>query len=523
MPAAALGALLLLPCCAPDGPAGRKPQVMPAIPAPSVAVPAPALRNTESYAEREENDFQSVAVRPLSTFSIDVDTASYANTRRFLQDGRLPPADAVRVEEFVNYFHYDYAPPEGGEAFGFHAEAAGCPWSPGRRLVHLGLQTRPMPADERPAANLVFLLDVSGSMSDYNKLPLVKRALKLLVLQLRYRDRLAIVTYAGSAGVALPSTRCGESTRREIIRAIDELGAGGSTAGAEGIRTAYRVAAKHLKDEGANRVILVTDGDFNVGVTDSGDLVDLIRGYAEDNIFLTVYGVGMGNLQDDRLERLANEGNGHYGYIDSLSEARRLLYDELAASVVTIAKDVKIQVEFNPAQVAGYRLIGYENRLLDAADFNDDAKDAGEAGPGHQVTALYEVVPAGAEVPGAGVDDLRYQETRPARAAASNELMLVKLRYKDPEEDVSVRREFVVADGAADLDAVSDDFRFAAAVAGFGMLLGESDHLGKDFGYDDVLAYAQANRGGDPDGLRAEFVSLVRDAQALAATQAALD
>lgn len=482
---------------------------------PFYATPEP---NTESYKEIEENTFKTAQHTPLSTFSIDVDTASYANMRRFLNDGTLPPADAVRVEELINYFPYDYPQPNGDAPFSVTTEVGPCPWQANDRLARIGIKGKEIAATERPAANLVFLIDVSGSMQPENKLPLVKRGLRLLVPQLQAEDRLGIVTYAGSAGVALNSVRCTEGNKAKALQVIENLGAGGSTHGSEGITTAYRMVNEEYRKNAINRVILCTDGDFNVGVTNSDELVRMIREQAQKDVFLTVLGFGMGNLKDDRLEQLADEGDGNYGYIDSLTEARKALLEQMTGTLVTIAKDVKIQVEFNPARIAGYRLIGYENRLLADEEFNDDTKDAGEIGAGHTVTALYELVPAGQEVPGVNVDDLRYQTTTPTEAAFEGELFLVKVRYKAPKTEESTLLTFPVRDSMDTLEGMSTDFQFAASVAEFGMLLRESEFI-NDVKYDDVIALANASRGVDEYGYRAEFVNLVRNAAALAGTK----
>jgi Ca-activated chloride channel family protein len=472
------------------------------------------MPSAESYNEIEENVFKSAQHTPLSTFSIDVDTASYANVRRFLNDGILPPADAVRVEELINYFPYDYPQPNGVAPFSVTAEVGPCPWKTNHRLARIGIKGKDIAVADRPPANLVFLIDVSGSMEPENKLPLVKRGLRLLVPQLQSEDRLGIVTYAGNAGVALESLRCTEANKGKALRIIDNLGAGGSTHGSEGLVTAYRIVNEDYRKNAINRVILCTDGDFNVGVTDSDELVRIVREQARKDVFLTVLGFGMGNLKDDRLEQLADEGDGNYGYIDSLTEARKALLEQMTGTLVTIAKDVKIQVEFNPARVAGYRLIGYENRLLTAEEFNDDTKDAGEIGAGHTVTALYELVPAGLEVPGANIDDLRYQTTTPTEAAFEGELFLTKVRYKAPKSNESTLLTFPVRDSMDSLEGMTTDFQFAVSVAGFGMLLRDSEFT-EGLEYDDVIALANASRGVDEYGYRAEFVNLARNAAAL--------
>jgi Ca-activated chloride channel family protein len=389
---------------------------------------------------------------------------------------------------------------------------AGCPWKGGHRLVRIGLKGEEMAEEDRPASNLVFLLDVSGSMEAPDKLPLLKRAMKLLVQKLRPRDRVAVVVYAGGSGLVLPSTPCLKENKVQILSALDKLMAAGSTHGSEGIQLAYDVAKKNLIPDGINRVILATDGDFNVGLTNESELVRLIRKKAESGIFLTVLGFGTGNLKDSTMEKLADKGNGNYGYIDSITEARKLLVDGIGGTLATIAKDVKIQVEFNPAQVTAYRLIGYENRLLRDEDFTDDTKDAGEIGAGHTVTALYQIVPAGVQFNGSDVDDLKYQQPRsPTQAADSGELLMVKLRYKKPEADVSKQLAMAVNHVGLTFEQADQDFKFAAAVAAFGMLLRDSDFKGNAT-YDEVIRMARDGRGEDEHGYRAEFINLVRNA-----------
>ncbi len=480
----------------------------------------------ERYARFQENRFLSVADRPLSTFSIDVDTASYAVVRRFLAAGHLPPADAVRLEEFVNYFRYAYPQPDGDDPFAVALEAADCPWRPGHRLVRIGIAGRDIDRAKRPSGNLVFLVDVSGSMGTPDKLPLVKQALAMLVEELTENDRVSIVTYAGDAGLKLPPTTGDQ--KQKILAVIEGLSAGGSTHGSAGIELAYAQAQERFIAGGANRVILCTDGDLNVGITSDAALVDLVQQKARGGTFLTVLGFGQGNLQDEKMEAIADKGNGIYAYVDGVREARKVLVEQLTGSTITIAKDVKIQVEFNPAQVASYRLLGYENRRLADADFRDDTKDAGEIGAGHRVTALYEIVPAGGDAaagadPGAGAEPLKYQprpekpraaEPPPAAGPASSELLTVKLRFKQPEGDASVLREFPLADkGGAFADA-SADTRFAAAVAAFGMLLRDGEFKG-DATFATVAKLAAAALGPDEGGYRAEFLDLVRKAETL--------
>jgi len=546
--------------------------------------------NTEDYEVIQDNPFTRVGTAPLSTFSIDVDTASYSNVRRFLNSNRLPPRDAVRIEELVNYFSYNYPAPDGigrdvrtpdGEApapaaqdapFAAHMEVAAAPWAPAHRLVRIGLKGRDIPRDSRPSSNLVFLIDVSGSMQPENKLPLVKGSIQLLVDQLAARDQVGIVVYAGASGVVLEST----SDKGRVRDALSRLEAGGSTNGASGIQLAYQLAEKSFLKGGVNRVILATDGDFNVGITNQRELVDLIERKAKSGVFLSVLGFGMDNLKDSTLEKLADKGNGNYAYIDTLAEGRRVLVEQMNATLVTIAKDVKIQVEFNPAQVGAYRLIGYENRVMAAKDFNDDTKDAGEIGAGHTVTALYEIVPAGQLVPSvpARTDPLKYQPsprstqpvpgpgeprrgdfsghyylleegkaqtpasdpvpstsvatpatptttpetptTTPApEGNASKELLTLKLRYKAPDSDTSTLREFPLTDSGTTWEKSQPDFRFAASVAAFGMLLRESPHRGTA-SWNSVLELAMEGKGEDRDGYRAEFIGLVEKARALA-------
>jgi Ca-activated chloride channel homolog len=471
--------------------------------------------NTEAYDRIEDNTFRLVTQEPLSTFSIDVDTASYSNVRRFLNEGTLPPPDAVRVEELINYFRFDYAQSarDFGKAapFSVTTELAPCPWNPRHRLALVGLQARPLDPDRIPRRNLVFLLDVSGSMASPDKLPLVRTAMRMLVDTLTAEDRIAIVVYAGASGVVLPST---SGARKETIhQAIARLEAGGSTNGAAGIALAYQVAEEHFVKGGINRVILATDGDFNVGVTNQGELTRLIEQKRAGGVFLSVLGVGTGNLKDSTMEKLADKGNGNYAYLDSLHEARKALVGEAGATLVTVAKDVKIQVEFNPANVAAYRLIGYENRALRNEDFNDDRKDAGEIGAGHTVTALYEIVPAGTDIDLPGIDALKYQRPPAAPPGDSRgELMTVKLRYKAPDGHDSRLLSVVVKNAPGELSA---NVGFAAAVAQFGMLLRNSPHRGSAT-HADAAALGRRFRGSDPDGYRAEFIRLVEIADALA-------
>lgn len=483
--------------------------------------PQPEL-NTESYAHQDENSFKLVKTDPLSTFSVDTDTASYANVRRMLKEGTMPPKGAVRVEEMINYFSYDYPPPTGGAPFSTSIEVAACPWDARHMLARIGLKGKAVDRVDRKPANLVFLLDVSGSMNAANKLPLLKRSLKLAVDQLSDRDRVAIVVYAGASGLVLPSTPFDDKPK--ILDALNGLEAGGSTNAGSGIQLAYKVAQDNFIKDGINRVILATDGDFNVGVTDKTALVDLVKDKAKGGVFLTVLGFGMGNLKDDMLEKLADNGNGSYAYIDDFAEARKVFSDQISGTLVTIAKDVKIQVEFNPAKVQAYRLIGYENRMLAAQDFNDDTKDAGEIGAGHTVTALYQIVPVGKDVgyPIGKVDDLKYQQPaepgEKAGPSSAGEWMNVKLRYKEPDGDKSQKLEFPVTSVGAAFDGASVDFRFAASVAGFGMLLTDSKYKA-DLSYDQVRAMADAARGPDKREYRALFLQMVDQAKAASAAK----
>jgi Ca-activated chloride channel family protein len=477
--------------------------------------PAPdAEFNTEGYAHIADNPFRAVADTPLSTFSLDVDTASYANVRRFLLDGQRPPADAVRIEELLNYFRYDDPAPTAGAPFAVRTEVAPAPWNPRHRLVRIGVRAREIAAERVPPRNLVFLVDVSGSMDSPDKLPLLKQGLAMLARSLRPEDHIAIAVYAGASGLALPVTRGDQHGR--ILAALGALEPGGSTNGAEGIELAYQLAEERFVAGGINRVILATDGDFNVGVTSHGDLVRLIENKRESGVFLTVLGFGTGNVKDETMEALADHGNGNYAYIDSSAEAKKVLVREAGSTLVTIAKDVKLQVEFNPARVARHRLIGYENRVLADRDFNDDKKDAGDVGAGHSVTALYEIELAGAYEEGRPeVDPLKYQSDRGLTGAAgSTELMTVKIRHKAPDGATSRLTSYAVRDGDARLDDASDDFRWATAVAGFGMLLRNSEHKGSA-SLDLVLRLARSAVGRDAHGDRGEFIELVDRARRL--------
>ncbi len=466
--------------------------------------------NTEEYDRIYENPFLLAQQNPLSTFSIDVDVASYANIRRFLNDNLLPPPDAVRIEEMLNYFSYDYPAPTGEHPFSITTEASQSPWNPAHKLVHIGIQGKEIATEKLPPSNLVFLFDVSGSMNTPDKLPLLKSAFQLLVEALSPQDRVAIVVYAGAAGQVLPSTPASE--KQTILDAIERLEAGGSTAGGAGIERAYQIAKENHIPGGNNRVILATDGDFNVGPSSDAALVRLIEEKREGGVFLSVLGFGTGNLKDAKMEQLADKGNGNYAYIDNMLEAKKVLVSEMGGTLYTIAKDVKIQVEFNPALVKGYRLIGYENRIMAAEDFDDDKKDAGELGAGHSVTALYEIVPIDASTEIKAPSELKYQATVPTNAAASKEIMTVKFRYKQPDSDQSQLITQVVPNAGVAPGATSDNFRFSAAVAGFGMLLRDSKHkAATDYGL--VLRLANGAKGPDAHGYRAEFIRMVEKAQ----------
>ena len=475
-----------------------------------------ARMNTEEYGRIQENGFKSVADAPLSTFSIDVDPASYSNMRRFINRGELPPADAIRTEELVNYFSYDYPKPTGNDPVKITVEAGTCTWNTAHRLVRIGLKAKEIPTEQLPASNLVFLIDVSGSMWGANRLDLVKSSLKLLVNNLRNKDKVAIVTYAGSAGVKLEATSGGD--KQKIREAIDELTASGSTAGGAGIHLAYQIAKKNFISDGNNRIILCSDGDFNVGVSSAEGLEQLIEKERKSGVHLTVLGYGMGNYKDKKIQVLAEKGNGNHAYIDNLQEANRVLVGEFGATLHTVAKDVKLQVEFNPSQVQAYRLIGYESRLLKDEDFNNDAKDAGDMGAGHTVTAFYEVIPAGVKNEYVGkVDDLKYQkkEKMTLKPTGSDELLTVKLRYKASDKDVSRKMELPFVDNKG--DSVSSDFRFASAVAMFGQLLRDSDFKGTA-DYDKVIKLAKQGLNNDERGYRREFIRLVEAAKGLERT-----
>lgn len=470
--------------------------------------------NTEEYDVIVENKFLAANNNPLSTFSIDVDEAAYSNIRRYIENGSLPPAGAVRIEEMINYFDYSYQAPTNDDPFRVITEMSDCPWSPQHKLVHIGLQGKEIPLENLPASNMVFLVDVSGSMDEPNKLPLVQESLSLLVDQLREQDRVAIVVYAGNAGLVLPSTSGANKTK--IKEAIYELKAGGYTAGGEGIQLAYKTARENFVNEGNNRVILATDGDFNVGVSSDDELVRMIEKERKSGIFLSVLGYGMGNYKDSKMQQLADKGNGNHSYIDNINEAKKVLVSEFGSTLFTIAKDVKIQIEFNPAKVQAYRLVGYENRMLASEDFNDDTKDAGELGSGHTVTALYEIIPVGIKDDfSKSVDALKYQANNKPIAGNSDEVMTIKLRYKKPDEEVSKLITEVVKDGFVSSVMTSDNFRFSAAVAEFGLLLRNSEYK-QNASYSQVVSLAKSARGADKNGYRAEFIRLVESVTSLA-------
>jgi Ca-activated chloride channel family protein len=465
--------------------------------------------NTEGYTSVNENGFKNVRNSPLSTFSIDVDNASYSNIRRFINMGQMPPADAVRIEEMINYFRYDYPEPSGEHPFSVYTELAVCPWNNNHQLLHVGLKGKSINKSSLPPSNLVFLIDVSGSMNSPNKLPLLKSAFGLLVNELRPRDRVAIVVYAGAAGLVLESTP--GNMKGTIMAAIDNLEAGGSTAGGAGLKLAYSEAQKNFIKGGNNRIILATDGDFNVGESSNGGMERLVEDKREQGVFITVLGFGMGNIKDDKMEIIADKGNGNYSYIDNIQEARKVLVSEFGGTLFTIAKDVKFQIEFNPARVKSYRLIGYENRLLADEDFNDDKKDAGEMGSGHNVTALYELVPIGSDEEIPSVDPLRYQsnnERVSIENVHSGEYLTIKLRYKKPDGDKSILLDRPVSGSVKSIDNASDNLKFAAAVSEFGMILRNSEFIGNAT-LDGAARLARSARGEDEDGYRSELIRLI--------------
>jgi Ca-activated chloride channel family protein len=463
--------------------------------------------NTEAYSTIHENGFKDVMHNPLSTFSIDVDKASYSNVRRFINMGQKPPVDAVRIEEMINYFSYDYPQPEGEHPFTVSTEFSTCPWNSKHQLLQIGLQGQEIEKENLPPSNIVFLVDVSGSMSSHKKLPLLKSAFRLLVKELRPEDRVAMVVYAGAAGVVLESTP--GSDKSTILSSLSNLQAGGSTAGGAGIKLAYKIAEQNFIEDGNNRIILATDGDFNIGQSSDSEMERLIENKREKGVFITVLGFGMGNYKDSKMEAIADKGNGNYAYIDNIQEANKVFVSEFGGTLFTIAKDVKFQIEFNPERVKGYRLIGYENRLLNDEDFNDDTKDAGEMGAGHTVTALYEIIPAGAEDDVVDIDPLKYQaQNQETDSKRSGELMTVKLRYKKPDGNKSMLYEVPVQGKVKKFEKTSDNFRFAAAVAQYGMILRDSKYL-EQGSMEDVLELARNSRGADSEGYRGEFIKIV--------------
>ncbi|HVW98484.1 MAG TPA: von Willebrand factor type A domain-containing protein [Mucilaginibacter sp.] len=482
------------------------------------AAPVP---NTESYSPIAENGFATVSDVPLSTFSIDVDAASYSNVRRFINNGQMPPADAVRIEEMINYFKYDLAGPTNNSPVAIHTELSSAPWNSKHRLLRIGLKAKTIEPKNLPPSNLVFLIDVSGSMDEPNKLPLVKSSMKMLVEQLRAQDKVAIVVYAGNAGLVLPSTS--GDKKITIDDAIDNLSAGGSTAGGEGLILAYKIARENFIAKGNNRIVMATDGDFNVGPASDGDMEHLITKERESNVAISIMGFGMGNYKDSKMETLADKGNGNYAYIDNITEAHKALVSEFGGTLFTVAKDVKIQIEFNPAKVQAYRLLGYEDRLLAKEDFNNDKKDAGDMGSGHTVTALYEIVPAGIKDDYSGsVDPLKYQQTASVRPRnSSDEMMTIKFRYKQPESSVSKMSKVVVMDRPEEIGNTSADFKFAAAVAEFGMLLRDSQFKQQST-YAQVIDMAKEGKGEDQEGYRSEFIRLVKSARLLTKSELAV-
>jgi Ca-activated chloride channel homolog len=477
--------------------------------------------NTEAYSNITENGFKNVSDNPVSTFSIDVDAASYSNVRRFLNQGQLPPAGAVRTEEMINYFKYQYPQPANNDPFSFNTEMSDCPWNKQNKLLLVGLQGKTIPTENLPASNLVFLIDVSGSMSAENKLPLVKASLKLLTDQLREKDKISMVVYAGNAGLVIAATSGTEKDK--IKKAIDALESGGSTAGGAGIQLAYKTAQENFVKAGNNRVILCTDGDFNVGVSSDDDMVRLVEKERNSGVFLTTLGYGMGNYKDSKMQQMADKGNGNNFYIDNISEAKKVLVNEFGGTLFTIAKDVKLQLEFNPAKVAGYRLIGYENRMLNKEDFNNDKKDAGELGSGHTVTALYEIIPVGVESDFLeDAEPLKYQasnDNEMGNTTFSDELLTIKFRYKAPSKDKSDLITYTVKDESTSFVKASNNFRFAAAVANFAMLLRNSEYKGNT-NYTKVLAIANAAMGADVEGYRKECIELIKAAETITNSKA---
>lgn len=465
--------------------------------------------NTESYDFIKENTFQNTHSNPLSTFSIDVDRASYANMRRFINRNQMPPKDAIRIEEMINYFDYSYPQPTDEHPFSINLEGGACPWNPQHQIVHIGLQGKKLVTEEIPSNNLVFLLDVSGSMSSPNKLPLLKKSFSILLDQMRPQDRVAIVVYAGAAGLILPST----NDKRKIREALNNLNAGGSTAGGQGIKLAYKIALENFIKEGNNRIILATDGDFNVGTSDNGSLVRLIEEKRKSSVFLSILGFGMGNYKDAKMEQLSNAGNGNYAYIDNILEANKIFGKEIWGTLFTIAKDVKIQIEFNPIKVQGYRLIGYENRMLENKDFKNDTIDAGEIGAGHSVTAIYEIIPAGIKSKWAPIDSLKYQKIE--LSSSSSEICTVKFRYKKPDGNTSIELMQSMNSKEVKINGEnSNNYNWTMAVSEFGMLLRDSKYKGNTT-FKDILVRAKDAKGSDEFGYRAEFIQLVKKAKLL--------
>ncbi|MCR9286925.1 von Willebrand factor type A domain-containing protein [Saprospiraceae bacterium] len=493
----------------------RKPKSAPSPPKKIASVPYPTPETSyENYDFIQENEFENARKNPLSTFSIDVDAASYSNMRRFIQNGQKPPKDAIRIEEMINYFNYEYDNPTNEHPFAINTEISNCPWNENHRLVHIGLQGRKIAGEDLAASNIVFLIDVSGSMNASNKLPLLQSSFKMLVDQFRPQDKVAIVVYAGAAGVVLPPTAGNQ--KKTLKEAIDRLKAGGSTAGGTGIQLAYKTARENFIADGNNRVILATDGDFNVGMSNDSELVRMIEDQRKTGVFLTVLGFGMGNYQDSKMQKLADHGNGNHAYIDNLKEAKKVLVEEFGGTMFAIAKDVKLQIEFNPTKVESYRLIGYENRLLEDEDFNDDKKDAGELGSGHTVTALYEIIPKGVKSElTKDIDELKYQTSSVTSSSAlTKELMNIKLRYKAPDGNISQLIEAPLIDTHIPMDKTSDNFRWSASVATFGMLLRNSKFK-NNVTYTDCLKLAEGAKGYDLNGYRGEMITLIQKMKTL--------
>jgi len=490
-------------------------------PAPTpVPTPAPAqytynysYENTEEYAKIIENEFLNTRTEPQSTFSIDVDQAAYSNVRRYLDNGNRAPKNSVRLEEMINYFSYSYPQPKNDEAFSITTEYTDCPWNSTHKLLLVGVQGKIIPVESLPPTSLTFLIDVSGSMGDYNKLPLVKKSLEMLVKQMRPLDKIAIVIYAGETGVALESTYCTPDNKNKIINSIENLTSGGSTAGASGIDLAYKIASDNLMKEGNNRIILCTDGDFNVGISSDDELVRMIEEKRNKGIFLSILGYGMGNYKDSKMEKLADKGNGNYAYIDDIGEARKVLCDQLSATLLTIAKDVKIQIEFNPTSVMQYRLLGYEDRMLETEDFNNDAKDAGEIGSGASVTAIYEIIPANSELRDSTAQSLKYQQVLVVKDSVVNkELGMLKIRYKKPNENTSKLIETTMLNNSNAFENSSNNLKFASAVASFGMLLRDSKFKGNTT-FKTILSMAK--NASENDENRIQFLSMVKNAEAI--------